>query len=149
MWGSRGRGRASMNSMLSEKNVRTRSEPGRGGYRVKFFSFLLVTVTVARCWFTAGRSAVGTFVVMHLLLLEWKQYHICKHINKDKDPEVLWNVQISATFVTHIVSSLKRFYQTINIHRIEKSLLWSQYVNHPTISRQWCVASLRIQRPGK
>lgn len=42
MWSDRGRGRAFMNSMLSEKNVvRTRSEPGREvGTESSFFFFV-------------------------------------------------------------------------------------------------------------
>lgn len=112
------------------------------------FSFLLVTVTVARCWFNAGRSCICYCLRMQ----QWKQHHILMQAYKQRQrPRGFVECTDISYFCTHIVSSLKCFCQTIKIHKIEKSLSWSQYFNHPTISRQWCVASLRIQRskPGK
>lgn len=156
MWGSRGRGRASMNSLLSEKNVvRTRSEPGRGGYRVKFFLF--------SWWQSRWRDAdlmladqlrvhLRSCICYCLRMQQWKQHHILMQAYKQRQrPRGFVECTDISYFCTHIVSSLKCFCQTIKIHKIEKSLSWSQYFNHPTISRQWCVASLRIQRskPGK
>lgn len=99
-------------------------------------------VTVARCWFIANRPAVGTFVDVHLLVdvaIKAIPHTYVSTYAKTKrvtlTPTSFMECTDISHFWTHMMSSLKHFYQIIKIHKIEKSLLRSQYFNHPNKSR--------------